>query len=210
LQNPGTAYTSQPFNPQSVFSYLSGKSSSYAQMANAYATSSLSGNVLDINATGGKNSVINLNASTLGSFLSGVNSEIHINNVTGSGTLVINVLGSGGALAFNAKTLGLTATTYDNVVWNFTNMPQLTIGNSVSTFEGSILAGGSSITWSANDLEGQLFATNFTDTTAHEFHDVAFFAGSVSPIPEPATYGLLALLLAAALLGRRACVQRQR
>src|ERR1035438_5431248 len=67
----------------------------------------------------------------------------------------------------------------------------LTIGNSASTFNGTILATGSTINWQANDLNGQLIASNLIDKSAHEYHNVPFFASDVNcPIPEPYTYAL--------------------
>ena len=205
LQNPGASYSSAPFDPSNIFTTLASDSTTYAGLSNN-ASYAISGSTMNITSAA-SNGVLNLslNSSALSSFFSGNNLAINFSGATGS-QLIINVAGSGSAFSFNAQTLGIGKAA--NILWNFTNIPTLTIGNSASTFNGTILATGSTINWQANDLNGQLIASNLIDKSAHEYHNVPFFASDVNcPIPEPYTYALCSLLLCMALLfaRRRLC-----
>lgn len=209
LQNPGTALASSPLpvSVDTLFNGLIAKSNEFNNAASfgaVNATSLVNGNKLTLTVQAGMTNVFTVDAS-LASLLADQNAEVHVAGVLDGDTrLVVNYAGAGGALAFKAKTLGLNNTTYDQVIWNFTDVSTLTFTG--DTFHGSIFAPTSNVVWNANDLDGQLVAANYESLSQREIHAFEFWSDrppSFTPVPEPSTYAIAGALLLIGAAGVR-------
>lgn len=211
LQNPGTALASSPLTASvgSIFTALAARSDDFTNASSlgaVSATSLLSGNKLTVNVQAGVTNVFNVTTG-MASLLSDQNAEVVINGmIEGSTRLILNYAGGGGSstLAFKAKTLGLGATTYDQVLWNFTDLDTITFTG--DTFHGSIFAPEVGVIWDANDLDGQLVADRYESRSQREIHGSEFWdeqPPSMSPVPEPSTYALFGSALLIAVVGVR-------
>lgn len=211
FQNPGTSLTSDPLSGglSALFASFTAISQSFLTQAD---TAGLSyqflnqGNKLSITAVTGVTNYLTLTAASLNTFFGDSNREIEYNNISDGATrLVINYVGNSpsDALTFNAKTLGLSTSTYDQVVWNFVNVSTLTLSQSADTYHGAILAPLSQVNWNANNLDGQLIASQLTASQSREYHDYAYFTGSLAPIPESSTIGITAVSALAVMAARR-------
>lgn len=109
---------------------------------------------------------------------SGVNYVINVIDATSGNTL----FGSG--VVFNS-----TETNADQVLWNFVGSDTLTVGNSSSTFYGSILAPTSTITV-ASAVSGQVVAGTFTDSGAELL--TSDFQAVATIVPETRDFALWA------------------
>lgn len=219
LQNPGVALAANPLLPATIdgifdqFEAMSAGMLSQVGATPAYSFSE--GKKLTITAIPGQVNVITLTEAQLSAYFSGNNLEIHYAGITDQNTkLIINYVGTGGTLNFNAKTMGLNATTYDQVLWNMVNVATLNVGNGADSFRGSILAPETNVTWNANNLDGQLIAASYTGSQSREVHNHAFITDlleppSLTPVPEPGTYGLMGAGLLAGVVGARRWLRRK-
>jgi choice-of-anchor A domain-containing protein len=210
LQNPGTALATSPLGSSvdAIFGALdtrAGQFNDAAAFGAVAAGSSVAGNHLTISVVSGATNVLTVD-SGLAALLSDQNAEVDVSGLLDGDTrLIVNYVGDGdaSALAFKAKTLGLGAGTYDQVIWNFSDVG--TIAFSGDTFHGSIFAPGSAITWDANDLDGQLVADSYTSLAQREIHSSIYWSGppTFTPVPEPSTYALAGAALLGLLIVRR-------
>lgn len=117
-------------------------------------------------------------------------------NLNGASSLIINV--SGSTVNFSANDESGT-TGANNIIWNFYQASSVDLTTQIG---GTVLAPGADVT-NNNQIDGVLVADAWTGNS--ELHDWAFdgpLPGG-SPIPEPATFALLAAGLAGIGLLRR-------
>ncbi len=210
LQNPGSALAVSPIGASinSIFASLEQRAGDFLNASSfgaVNATSLVAGNKLTLTVQPGELNVFTVDASLAG-LLADQNAEVHVAGLLDGNTrLIVNYVGGGdaSALDFRAKTLGLSGTTYDQVIWNFAAVG--TVNFFGDTFHGSIFAPTSSIVWSANDLDGQLVAATYTSLVQREIHDPIFWTEPppLTPIPEPSTYALAGALLLVGVVGLR-------
>jgi len=180
---------------------LSQQMSSIAALYNSYSpangTAVLSNNTLTITATGSGVAVVSVNASDLANS----NEQINVNLGANVNSLIIQVLGN---LTFaSSEHLALAGGGSQKLLWDFENANTISLMD--STWLGSILAPGASLTNNNQTIEGGVYVANFTQTA--EVHTPAnnpagtpSFNGPV-PVPSPAIYtGALALLVSVGLM----------
>lgn len=196
----GTRLSSNPV--ESLASISQGLSDKSAQLKNLTSTGVVidktNANNVKINLQAGAVNVLSLNSSN-GSFLADQNGNLTFNNFTAGTKVVINYDLSSN-LNFRTKIQDMGQAYYDDIIWNFIGKATLNVANSVSTFQGSIFAPDASITWSANDLNGQLVANNLNWRNTSEIHFYQPWTASSSgggtgggtPVPAP---GVLLLML---------------
>ncbi|MES2695368.1 MAG: collagen-binding domain-containing protein [Verrucomicrobiota bacterium] len=212
LQNPGTALTNDPLEGDfsAIFAGFQERSTSFLTTPGT-PTFAQEGKQLSLTAISGITNYFTFTAASLAPFFGDSNRQVQYNNVSNGDTrIVVNYIGNGGALTFNAQTMGLDATTYDQVLWNFSNVSTLTISSAATSFHGSILAPNSQVIWNATDLDGQLIAESLQwNGGSRQIHDYAYFTGPLEPIPEPSTIGLGAVAALGALMLSRTLHQRR-
>ncbi|MYM31461.1 choice-of-anchor A family protein [Duganella sp. CY15W] len=155
-------------------------------------------NNFTFNLTGNASStsVFNLTTSQLGS-------AANINFSGTASTVVINVRYNGTVGAQGQKEFSINGNFNDNshlgthIIWNFVDTTQVNFRG----WYGTVLAGTSTVT-NTSAMNGFLYAANFVGDG--ELHD-RVFAGTLpaAPVPEPATWGMMAVGLAGLALARR-------
>jgi len=204
LQNPGSQLASPPFDAAAVAGQVDAKSAELAALGDTgVVVDSSDTNRIGINLNPGRLNVINWDDISA-PFLSNGNANLIFNGFTDDTFLVINYdLGAGG-LDFAAKNQGLDQSVYDNLIWNFVGDSGLLVGNTVSTFKGSLLATDSHLDWQANDIDGQLIAESLTwsSNTSQSHLYTPWQADAGAEIPAPGNL-LLVLLGSVGLLATR-------
>ena len=139
--------------------------------------------------------------------------NIHVQNLTGNDTLVINVTGSKLSKTFFSLVNDVSGGSYGNILWNFADATEIDINN--RAFEGSLLAPGAFV--DQNQLfEGNLIANSLTGHGYEEhFGQNLRFAGNLTVqgdpttpnVPEP---GALALFAGTSITGAGFLIRRKR
>lgn len=161
-------------------------------MASANGTLNTDPNNFDFHTTGSGTSVFNLGSSVLAT--AGT-----IKVTGGAQTIIINVTWDGGALP--TKTLNVGGNFNDNanlgshIIWNFVGVDKLNL----NSWHGAILADGTTLA-ANSQLNGFIYAENYLGNG--ELHDHTAFTGLL-PVPEPSTYAMLGVGLAALVLMQR-------
>ncbi len=135
--------------------------------------------------------------------------NIHVQNLSGNDTLVINVTGAQLTKTFFSLVNDISNSDYSHILWNFADATEIDINN--RAFEGSILAPGAFV--DQNQLfEGNLIANTLTGHGFEEhFGQGLKFTGNLNVqganVPEP---GAIALLAGMGLSGAGVFARRKR
>ena len=173
--------------PQDVAATLQGASASLASLtSNATAVMSYGKMVLDGSAASGAQAVFNLAFSDFD-----LVGEVEL-ALSGATSMIINVSGTGGALADNF--LGASRMAASGVIWNFYQATEIDF---TRTFEGSVLAPMADVTSAYSNFEGTLVArtANLTGEVHAQYYTgtiPAVAAPTISAVPLPAGMPLLA------------------
>lgn len=167
-----------------------------AQLSGQAANGSTVTNVGNLMLTGTSTSLNVFDVSS--SFLSSAN-FLNI-DVPDTSTVLVNVLyGTGASNQFENFAVALNGTPKQNVLFHFANPGSLSIQR--ISVPGSILAPYSNVTFNNGNLEGTLIAQSLSGNG--EFHDSRFMGDLPNDsVPEPGTYGLLALGIGAFLIAK--------
>jgi len=203
FQNAGTELTYSPVENVDVAAALRAKSSQLGALTDNGATvNDTDWNQVRVNLTADTLNVLNWDSSNA-SFLGSGNTNLLFDNFTDDTFVVINYTFED-AFTFAAKNQNLQSSMYDNVIWNFIGDSEVTVGNTVSTFKGSILAAQSNIDWQANDIDGQLLSGGLTwQNTSQSHYFVPWQDEPEVEVSEP-TLLFLFPLMAVGFLRRRA------
>jgi choice-of-anchor A domain-containing protein len=161
---------------------------------------STANNALTYTATSGLN-VLNLTVDQINQY---AQNYIDIVSPTGT-TTVINVSGSG-TISRNFN----STSSANNIIWNFYDATSLTLGN----WQGSVLAVNADfVKDQSGAINGAVVAknaSNYAEVHSYSFQgDLSSVGGSVSAMPEPATWAMLILgfgLIGFAMRRRRATI----
>lgn len=199
MQNVGEELESNPVtldSGETVESLFIAKSEELSELEDTGATFDTSDiNDISIELESGELNVVSLDDIS-GAFLGTQNAALSFEGMTTDTYLVINYDLSDD-FTFVARVNGLSSEYNSNIIWNFTGDSTLTFANTVSSFQGSILAPESSVVWEANNMDGTLVAASLDWNSGGESHFYSPWsqqaATTPTPIPVPPALWLFAL-----------------
>lgn len=193
--NGGSTFVAEDFNSinarvASVVADLNSASAGYAAMSANSSIVNPGGNNYTFQATPDANGFAVF--SITNALFSNPNADFGISGVGSDDTVVINVLGS--TVNFNHNLTGAFSSLRRQIVWNFVEATEVTIGR---RFDGTVLAMNAGVT-THQDIDGGLYAANAT--LNGQVHLIPFGGGTppetvVIPLPSGAAMGALGLAL---------------